>query len=273
MALTMTYNGAQAETRMAMAEVLNLGKIDVDTINHWYRMQRSRFAGLEPALQMSIANSIWIRQGLEIRQEFCDTGDEFYAAQVRELDFAIPTAAGLINDWVEECTEGRIQGIIEPPIPASTPAYLLSATYFKGNWKYRFSERSTFNHYFTLADSSQVPCEYMRQAARLQYFSTQQYEAVELPYSAGTFSMMLLLPAPGLDPRQLAADFCSSSFWMQLTIGPSSEEVLLELPKFELESDLVLNQPLSAMGMQIAFTEAADFGGIAGQGPLWIDEV
>ncbi|HYD90681.1 MAG TPA: serpin family protein, partial [Flavobacterium sp.] len=47
----------------------------------------------------------------------------------------------------------------------------------------------------------------------------------------------------------------------------------LYLPKFELEYEVQLKEPLSEMGMGVAFTDFADFTGINEAGGLMIDEV
>jgi len=49
--------------------------------------------------------------------------------------------------------------------------------------------------------------------------------------------------------------------------------VLVTLPKFRIEGEFSLAGPLAAMGMGDAFTEKADFSGIARERPLFISEV
>ena len=50
-------------------------------------------------------------------------------------------------------------------------------------------------------------------------------------------------------------------------------DIALTMPKFEFESDFSLNHPLSAMGMSVAFSPAADFSGMTGNRDLYIAEV
>jgi len=52
----------------------------------------------------------------------------------------------------------------------------------------------------------------------------------------------------------------------------SRTQVSLRLPKFRLESEMSLVEPLQAMGMRSAFTGAADLSGIA-KGPLSVSDV
>ena len=50
-------------------------------------------------------------------------------------------------------------------------------------------------------------------------------------------------------------------------------EVAVTMPRFKMETSLILNQTLDRMGLKTAFTTAADFKGISVSGPLQIDLV
>ena len=63
-ALTMTYNGAVGETERAMAEVLEIDALDLSTINNSNKALRNSLENPDPKVEISIANSIWSRQGI-----------------------------------------------------------------------------------------------------------------------------------------------------------------------------------------------------------------
>jgi serpin B len=50
-------------------------------------------------------------------------------------------------------------------------------------------------------------------------------------------------------------------------------KVMVALPKFRIEREFRLADPLAAMGMHHAFTNEADFSGIAREGPIFLSEV
>ena len=66
----MTYNGAVGETERAMAEVLEIDGLDLSTINNSNRALRNSLENPDPKVQISIANSIWSRQGVDFNPEF-----------------------------------------------------------------------------------------------------------------------------------------------------------------------------------------------------------
>jgi serpin B len=85
----------------------------------------------------------------------------------------------------------------------------------------------------------------------------------ELPYGNTAFVMTLVLPSQTTTPRQWLAGFDAAQF--QNTVQRfDSAEVELALPKFRLPLKFQLKEPLSRMGMDIAFRPGeANFGRIA----------
>ena len=63
---------------------------------------------------VSIADSLWLRDGVAFLQPFLDTNRDYFAAEMRELPPDPDTAAAAINDWVEGHTAGRIKDIVKP---------------------------------------------------------------------------------------------------------------------------------------------------------------
>jgi serpin B len=53
----------------------------------------------------------------------------------------------------------------------------------------------------------------------------------------------------------------------------SRQEVVFRMPKFKLETSLVLDKALKKMGIYTAYTPTADFKGISAMGPLQLGTV
>jgi serpin B len=90
---------------------------------------------------------------------------------------------------------------------------------------------------------------------------------VDLPYGNGAFRMTILLPTAGTSIDAFAASINRTdwSTWMQ---GFQSHKIMLELPRFTLAYERMLNDDLTAMGMGIAFDQQrADFSRIASVSP------
>lgn len=275
MALGMTYNGARAETRAAMEEVLELEGLDVEQVNEAYRSLIDLLRGLDPQVRFQIANSIWYREGLPVRQEFIDLNRTYFDALVTAMDFRDPGAPDVINDWVSDNTNGLIREIIDG-IPADIVMYLINAIYFKGTWVYEFDKDRTRDDRFVLAGGGerQVPMMEWGAAAPVGYYVGSGFRAVDLAYGGGAYSMTILLPDPGRDIGVFARRLTNED-WAAVVDGLETDSVEVVMPKFRLEYDLTMNDVLAALGMGIAFEPyRADLSGIGlDPGDLYIDRV
>lgn len=273
MALGMTLNGANGNTRDAMVQTLEFTGMTEADINASYKSLITLLTGLDPTVKFQIANSIWYRPDLNVEQAFKDVNKQYFNAEISSLNFADPNAANTINSWVDRSTNGRIKEIVPNPIPREMVMYLINAIYFKGTWTYRFDPNATLDDFFTLPDGSRKPCKMMSQKAKFRYLSNDQLQAIDLPYGDAGFSMTILLPKAGTNIDDFAGKLTQQQ-WSDWTGSLQTKEGDLFLPKFKLEYDKKLNDVLKVMGMAIAFsTSDADFTRIDKQGGLFISEV
>ncbi len=272
MALAMTNNGANGETRNAIGKALKFDGFDAATINTYYQKLAADLPLLDPRTTLDIANSIWYRQGFDVLPDFLDVNREFYKAEVAALDFADSGAPNTINDWVSEKTKKKIPTIIDGKIPSGMVMYLINAVYFKGAWEQRFDKKQTGKETFTRADGTTLQTDFMHVKHTFNVAATDAVEAIELPYGDKKFSMVILKPRAGVDFAQLTEKLRGTDLWSTLASSFRPLEVQLALPKFKFSYENKLNDELSGMGMGIAFTPAADFSGIS-TAPLTISEV
>src|SRR5690606_26831485 len=130
---------------------------------------------------------------------------------------------------------------------------------FKGEWQYRFDPENTRPRPFTRFDGTTVETPMMSQRVTLPYRHFEGVQMVALPYGDGRFGMVLALPGPdqSLDDFYASLDVERWGSWLSEL---RETELDLVLPRFSIESDLSLNDPLSDLGMGIAFDRgAADF--------------
>lgn len=273
MALGMTYNGANGSTQEAMQKTLELSGLTIQEVNESYKSLIELLTGLDPKVKFLIANSIWYRQNWSFEEDFLNLCKTYFGAVVRGLDFNNPNAPNIINGWVNENTNGKIKEIVDAPIDPLTVMFLINAIYFKGTWTYEFDESLTQDDWFTLPDGSQKPCKMMVQENDFQYFETSDFQAIDLPYGNGKFSMTIFLPHPQKNIDELIAEFNQEN-WGQWINSFSQQEGALHLPKFTLEYGLKLNDALKALRMAIAFDpQQADFTKMFKPGGLFISRV
>ena len=259
MALGMTMNGAAGQTFEEMRASLAFGTTPAAEINASYRSLIDMLRVLDATVDFRIANSIWYRNGFPFEQTFLDESQQYFDAKVAGLDFANASAVPSINDWVKQSTNGKIEKIVDGPIDADVVMYLITAIYFNGSWTTRFDKNQTRTEPFTTIGGTTAPIAMMRRTDTVRVAETADAQVVDLPYGGGAYAMTILLPKQGKSVRDVVATLTADS-WRSAVAGTTAREVELQMPKFTLRWEALLNDPLQALGMRQPFQGgSADF--------------
>ncbi|HEX9934667.1 MAG TPA: serpin family protein, partial [bacterium] len=232
-ALGMTLNGAAGQTETDMRKTLGFPGWTQVSINEAYRSLINALTQADPKVAMDIAQAIYYALGFAVEPSFIQTNLAYFDALVSELDFSLPSAPDTINGWIEENTGGKIRDMIKK-IERDDVMFLVNAIYFKGTWTIQFDEKETRNETFTLGDGSRVTCPMMRMCDSLSYLSTADFQAVEMAYGDGAFSMVVFLPKNGQTANAFIQGITPEKWndWMgRLEVT----KVNLILPKFKAE--------------------------------------
>ena len=282
-ALAMTYAGSRGDTAIEMAEALNFS-LPADRLHPAFNQLdlalKSRGEGIPQedegrGFKLNIVNALWGQEGYAFLSEFLDILAENYAAGLSLLDFAsAPEAARqLINEWVMEQTNDRIEDLIPPgAIDALTRLVLVNAIYFNAGWASPFEQALTQDANFTQMDGSTIQVPMMNQTEIFGYQAGDGFQAVEMPYFGYETSMLILHPdienfeefESSLDEERLS----------EILAGINSTNLILSMPKFEFEMSLPVAEKLKEMGMLEAFQPGqADFSGMDGTRELFIQDI
>nr|XP_029542788.1 leukocyte elastase inhibitor-like [Oncorhynchus nerka] len=282
-ALAMVYLGAKGDTAAQMAKVLsfNLTKdihTDFQTLNGDINSPSASYI-------LKLANRLYGEKTCKFLTEFLESTHKFYHADMKAVDFfgAAEEARGEINGWVEQQTANRIKDLLKPgTVSAMTRLALVNAIYFKGNWLNRFDQKDTKEMPFKLNQNESKPVQMMHQMKKFPFNYVPDYnlQIVELPYVDEELSMFVLLPeeaTDGSDPlmkleRELTMEKLDE--WTSRDNMDTGTEVIVHLPKFKLEEDYELNEPLTQLGMKDVFEGGrADLSGMNGEGGLFLSTV
>jgi len=106
--------------------------------------------------------------------------------------------------------------------------------------------------------------------AKFNYTETKDLKILELPYSGGDLSMLILLPKDSIEQLESELTIENLNNW---TARLKEEEVSIYLPRFKFETKYFMAQDLAEMGMPTAFSGGADFSGMTGRRDLYISNV
>lgn len=275
MCLGMALNGANGNTATEMRNTLGFGNMSQVNINGTYRALLNNLPNIDPKVTVNISNSIWPNQQYNILQSFIDTNINYFDAEVNQLDFSDPNSKNIINQWVNDATEGKINKIIDR-ITSDDVMFLVNAVYFLADWKYEFDPDDTYPGSFNLNNNSTVQTDMMlSQENKLEYYSDSIVNVISLPYGdSDNFHFVALMPANN-SIDQFINNLAQSSLdqWINMVDKPLYP-TRFQFPKFETQYKIKLNEVLKTLGMNDAFNpNAADFSKIAENLNLFISNI
>jgi len=269
-ALTMTWGGARGETAEQMRRVLHF-EGTVDDLRATAGHLALALQDPERPVTFRIANQLFAEKTYELQREFVEKTRSAFGAPLELLDFrqAPEASRSIINRWVEEKTEERIEDLVPPGgITADTRLALVNAIYFLGDWEEPFAREATRPAPFHLSALESIDVPTMHRQGRFGIVHREGLTALELPYArsgAAGLSMVVLVPdaVDGLEALEAALE---AGKLEELLAALTLDEVRLALPRLEVSpgASLALAEDLRQMGMPLAFDPArADFRGIA----------
>ncbi|XP_049309159.1 serine protease inhibitor 42Dd isoform X1 [Bactrocera dorsalis] len=274
--LALAFLGAEGETAQQLRIGLRLpAALDKPSIAADYAafLQKNFHKdanATEDAPKLRMANRVYVNESLELSAKFNELAKTSFESEAVPTKFAdAANAVQTINTWVEHETEGKIKNLLQPDaVNAETSAILVNAIYFKAKWLHPFSAFSTSDHEFRMSDgqTSSVPMMYGDERVKYGELADLDAKAVELPYKNSDLSMLVLLPnkVDGLAALEQKLSNADLNLIVERMRGA---DVDIFLPKFRIEFEVDLKQPLQQLGMVDMFSGSADFSSLFASGP------
>lgn len=213
--------------------------------------------------EIAVANSLWIRAGLPVRDEYATAALQLAGGAVHTADFVADAdgARQAINAEVAKTTKDLIKDLLAPgTITNGTVAVLASALYLKVAWLRPFVVKATSAMPFS-SPAGRIRVPTMRQTERMSHAEADGWAMVTVPTRSEVVVDLLL---PGATPL-------TAELYDRLRDSGQNRSVELWVPKFRLEYETNLRGPLTELGVRTAFTDQADLSGITPE-PLRLDE-
>lgn len=263
-ALSILANGATGDT---LKELLNALKVDnLENLNDGHKnfsaFVAKNYDNFAEANLLLIDKKI-IGRGLD--KNFKRIVTAVYKSDVREANFSgdIEGEKQKISRWVSEKTKNFIPNY-KSIVTADTVTDLLNVVYFKGTWAIPFKASRTSPQNFKNRDGSIKEVDMMSEVFdhEIAYLANDDFKAIKLPYNKNA-AMYLIMPCEdnALNVAELWNDYTARADFLN-SLSKSfafKGEVVVRLPKFELDIENNLVENFKAMGIEKSFSDAAEF--------------
>lgn len=271
LALSMTANGADGNTRTQMEKVLG-GGMSINELNEYLTAYVKNLENDDTA-KLSIANSIWFRKGFSVNKSFLQTNADYYGAAAYQSPFNEQTRSD-INQWVYDSTDGLIDSFLDDSIDDNVKLYLINALVFEAQWEEPYNEEELrTNGVFTAADGSEETVTYMCSDESL-FLDDGMATGFIKPYAGGNYSFVALLPNEGVSIDEYVSSLTGDKLIQTIQDAETdqySESVWL--PQFSVTDAITMNDALQKLGMTDVFSDTADFTQMSSEPGLYINRV
>jgi len=264
-ALLITYLGTRNNTEAQLATGLGLSNLKQKKVLKLYEHLKKDLihnATKNANYTTNLADRIYFDQNVELRKCIADK----LKSEIQQVNFrtAAEPSRELINQWVEDQTNDKIQNLIpQGLINANTILVIVNAAYLKAAWAQKFDTHATNSQPFYITTTQTKQVNTMHKTATYPYgtSATLNCAALELPYSGNNISMVILLPNSNSNAQALISKLTRAN--LDILISQLSNTVVnVGIPKFQLEQSMDLTNNVKALGITDAFdVNKADFSG------------
>lgn len=260
--LAETTDGESREQILALLNMENIEALREQAKNLWAANYRN-----DGATTTILANSVWLNQGVDFVRETVDRlAGDYYASSYRG-DPVSEEMNRLLRDWLNEQTGGLLEEAVKnTELSPETVMALYSTVYFRAKWDWEFESVNNDEKIFH-GVSGDVAAEFMNRTDVDTYYWGKDYGAVNLYFADGG-GMWLILP----DEDKTVDDVLASGEYLEMIEKMYRYEwedrqdliVHFSIPKFDVSSEIKLNEELKALGVADIFDAGtADFSPLA----------
>ena len=258
LSLAMLSECADGKTKQEILAALCADEVQDCSIQVEHLLQNS--AGQRTSGVPLLSNSIWINCNTVPDRELLERLSRNYDASCFQLDFQLSASQKRLQAWLQDASAGTLSSDSYQLRPMDT-CCLFSTIYFQDHWQMPMDPELTQSGTFTQTDGRRIPCELMH--TDLYHHSaivTDRYTATHLPFQNGC-KLYLILPSKGVPIEELVSD---PSLWSLNRQGTSVATVHLDVPKFDLSTEINCMNLAQRLGIERAFSTSGDFARLGG---------
>ncbi|MDE6580391.1 MAG: hypothetical protein K2K41_07650 [Ruminiclostridium sp.] len=260
MALAMLGETTDGESRQQILELLGAGNINElreDAKNMWLANYCN-----DGAVTSILANSVWLNEDVNIRQQTVDVLAENYYASSYSGDVASRKMTNAVREWLDRQTNGFLSNAVKNvELNPETVMALYSTVYFRAKWDKQFSKSKNDTKTFH-TPKVDIQTEFMNNTNNWGlFYAGEDFGAIYLDFKEGG-KMWFILP----DEDKTIDDVLRSGEYVEMISDPREWEskknlkIHYSVPKFDISSQIGLAEGLKDLGVTDVFNiKKADF--------------
>lgn len=255
--LAMAFNGADGETKKEFKKLM--GGINIEQLNEYLYSYINKLDASK--IKLNIANSIWVKNGMPVNEEFLKINKSYYDSEIFGTEFNASTIKD-INKWASDNTDDMINKLLsDDDITKDTVMCLINALLFDANWESQYSH-SDATQEFINANGETETVQTLKCSA-YTYYNDEKATGFKKEYVNNNFSFVALLPNENINIYDYINALTGEKLLKTLN-NPKDVSTNTQMPEFTYECNYDMIDVLSPLGIVSAFdSNKADFSKIS----------
>ncbi len=259
MALSTLAELTDGDTRQQILDLV--GQDSINTLRKEANAVWNAHYSDDGRLTSILSSSIWLNENVGFNESVMKTLSGNYYASSYRGNMADPAFTKMLQTWLNENTGGMLKDQIDGiEMDPSTVMALATTIYYQASWTDRFyedmNEELTFH-----SPKGDIAATFMCETnLRDDYYWGEKFGAVKKELDGGT--MWFILPDEGYTPSDLLSDSETMDFIVSAEDWDKTKEmeIWFKTPKFDVSSQIGLNEGLQSLGVTDIFDQAkSDF--------------
>ena len=262
-ALALLQNGAEGQTLQELEAATGMS---TRQLNEALRAIMGNLKEAYGNTDISIANSIWVKNGFDVKQPFLQNNADYLSAAAYRTPMDAASVKEM-NGWISEKTNGMIKDLITE-LPPQTVLTLINAIAFKGQWVDTYDDAAP--GIFHAANGSAQDVEMLRSIEAF-YLHDDKAEGFVKSFYSDRYAFAVILPNEEIGLEEYVQKLDGAAL-RKLLGSAVSGSVITAMPKFKAETTAKLPDPLEKLGIRSAFNPwRSDLSGISDT-PLFVSD-
>ena len=264
-ALAMTASGASGKTLRELEKAMGQD-LDISEINTFihYLNERGKVLNSEQGY-VSSANSLWIKDSFSVKAQFLQTVVNYFDSEVFRTDLS----AEQINSWIEDKTSGEIKDMLST-LDKETALVIVNALLFDDEWLTPYEEEDIYDAGFRGTKGEEF-VSFMESNEML--IESKDAKGIIKNYKNTPCRFVAILPDENVDIDTYVSSLSGAKLESLLGSARGVNRCIAHLPQFELRSKLSLTDTAKKMGMELMFTDNANFEALTMSEGLKVSDV
>ncbi|XP_049881053.1 serine protease inhibitor 77Ba-like [Pectinophora gossypiella] len=256
--------GATGESYKQVRRAFILPKNPASVVKGYRDLTKAVLDPTTNGVTLTSKNYVFLDDDFAVYPEFRRSVQNDFDASVKVIDFNDPnSAARIANNYIQNSGGGRVSNVLRSEDFAESRMILTNVISFKGLWTLPFNKTETTRKPF-FDENKQIVGEvnmmYNRGPYRFSSIKDLQAFVLELPYgNDNKYSMIIILPHNKVKLVDMYQNFAKVSLVDIVQRLKDDEEkfgvtdVDVQIPRFKISTNVVLNKPLNSMGVYDIF--------------------